>query len=178
MANGKLDAIYNLNKLNWFKTSEDPNQIIFEKEMKDQEVWYGKVKIFTMDEGYGFRAYKDKDGSVGRPSIALSHEELTAFMDYIESLEKEDETTKGKIKKKFETEYYVEQFDKQQEMAKRIRECAMQIYEDSANIASGALNVCSLDISIEVFSDWNMGAAPTIDVHKEYIPKCHLERRI
>ena len=74
------------------------------------------------------------------------------------------------------TEYYVNEFDFQQKLSRSIRECAMQLYEDSANIASGALNVCNLTITLDVVSGGQINECPTIDVDKEYLPRVTLER--
>lgn len=76
----------------------------------------------------------------------------------------------------FNTEYYVNEFDFQQKLSRSIRECAMQLYEDAANIASGALNVCSLTITLDIVSGGQINVCPTIDVDKGYYPRVTLER--
>lgn len=75
----------------------------------------------------------------------------------------------------FSTEYYVNEFDFQQKLSRSIRECAMQLYEDASNIASGALNICGLTITLDIVSGGQINV-PTIDVDKEYFPKVTLER--
>lgn len=75
----------------------------------------------------------------------------------------------------FNTEYYVNEFDFQQKLSRSIRECAMQLYEDASNISSGALNVCSLTITLDIVSGGRINV-PTIDVDKEYFPRVTLER--
>ena len=76
----------------------------------------------------------------------------------------------------FDTQFYLNEFDFQQKLSRSIRECAMQLYEDSANIASGALNVCNLTITLDVVSGGQINECPTIDVDKEYLPRVTLER--
>lgn len=76
----------------------------------------------------------------------------------------------------FGTEYYVNEFDFQQKLSRSIRECAMQLYEDAANISSGALNVCNLTITLDIVSGGQINVCPTIDVDKEYYPRVTLER--
>lgn len=76
----------------------------------------------------------------------------------------------------FGTEYYVNEFDFQQKLSRSIRECAMQLYEDASNIASGALNVCNLTITLDIVSGGQINECPTIDVDKEYFPRVTLER--
>ena len=75
----------------------------------------------------------------------------------------------------FNTEFYLNEFDFQQKLSRSIRECAMQLYEDAANISSGALNVCNLTITLDIVSGGQINV-PTIDVDKEYFPRVTLER--
>ena len=77
--------------------------------------------------------------------------------------------------KVFGTEFYLNEFDFQQKLSRSIRECAMQLYEDAANISSGALNVCNLTITLDIVSGGQINV-PTIDVDKEYFPRVTLER--
>lgn len=76
----------------------------------------------------------------------------------------------------FHTEYYVNEYDFQEKLSRSIRECAMQLYEDASNIATGALNVCNLTITLDIVSGGQINVCPTIDVDKEYLPRITLER--